>query len=86
MHEDYGDVVRFKGFLGQDYLQLTDPKALTHVLQNACYTWEKSEPNRERLIRLTGKSVVFVNGSFGLPSLSRAIVLIFEKKLNRSRS
>ncbi|GAA6059304.1 hypothetical protein JCM10212_005884 [Sporobolomyces blumeae] len=59
----YGGAVRYRGLLGQDFVLLTDPVAMTHLLTNDPYaTYEKPAELRGDLSTHLGKGVIFAEG------------------------
>ncbi|KAJ4471510.1 cytochrome P450 [Lentinula aciculospora] len=62
LQETYGDVVRFQGSFGSNYLMISDPKALQRIFQISGYRWRKS-PQRREFSRLTsGKGLGWADG------------------------
>ncbi|KAJ4468368.1 cytochrome P450 [Lentinula edodes] len=60
--ENYGDVVRFKGSFGSEYLMISDPKALQRIFQTSGYRWRKTPQRREFSRLLAGKGLAWADG------------------------
>ncbi|KAH7869953.1 cytochrome P450 [Lentinula edodes] len=60
--ENYGDVVRFKGSFGSDYLMISDPKALQRIFQTSGYRWRKTPQRREFSRLVAGKGLAWADG------------------------
>ncbi|KAJ4471511.1 cytochrome P450 [Lentinula aciculospora] len=60
--EAYGNVVRFKGSFGSDYLMLSDPKALQRIIQTSGYRWRKTPQRREFSRLVAGKGLAWADG------------------------
>jgi hypothetical protein len=60
--ETYGDVVRYKGLLGEDRILVSDPKALQHIFQTAGYSFAKPEDRRELSQLLAGRGILLAEG------------------------
>ncbi|KAG9221307.1 hypothetical protein CCMSSC00406_0009418 [Pleurotus cornucopiae] len=84
----YGDVVRIKGFMGEDRLLVSDPKALQYIYQTSGYHWPKVPERRELSRIITGQGLTWAEADvhkrqrkimlpgFGFPE-SRAFLPIF---------
>ncbi|KAJ3758781.1 cytochrome P450 [Lentinula raphanica] len=57
-----GDIVRFKGSFGSDYLMISDPKALQRILQTSGYKWRKTPQRREFSRLVAGKGLAWADG------------------------
>ncbi|KAJ3850478.1 cytochrome P450 [Lentinula lateritia] len=60
--QNYGDVVRFKGSFGSDYLMISDPKALQRIFQTSGYRWRKTPQRREFSRLVAGKGLAWADG------------------------
>ncbi|KAJ3929934.1 MAG: cytochrome P450 [Lentinula lateritia] len=60
--ENYGDVVRFKGSFGSDYLMISDPKALQRIFRTSGYRWRKTPQRREFSRLVAGKGLAWADG------------------------
>ena len=47
--EKFGKVVKYRGFMGESRLYVTDPKALQHILLNHSYEYPKPAQAREQM-------------------------------------
>ncbi|KAJ3513699.1 hypothetical protein NMY22_g14961 [Coprinellus aureogranulatus] len=73
MMEQYGGVVKFKGFLGESMLYVHDPKALQHVIVKEQHIYEESDlfisANELNfgpgLLATLGKAFIYLDGSEG---------------------
>ncbi|TFK50064.1 cytochrome P450 [Heliocybe sulcata] len=90
-HQTFGSVVRYKGILNDDYLMISDPKALQHILHTSAYHFVKDSGGKRALTHLlAGRSLNSVDGeehrrqrkvmlpAFGGPE-SRALFPVFTK-------
>ncbi|GAA5969353.1 hypothetical protein JCM8115_003109 [Rhodotorula mucilaginosa] len=60
--DEFGSVVRYTGFFGEDRLMLCDPAALNHVLVSRSYDYPKPEEVRGDLAMILGKGILFAEG------------------------
>ncbi|KAF8884009.1 cytochrome P450 [Infundibulicybe gibba] len=60
--EAYGDVVKFKAFLGEDRLLIADPKALQHIYHAAGYNYMKQSWRRELSRIVSGRGILWADG------------------------
>ncbi|KIY46094.1 cytochrome P450 [Fistulina hepatica ATCC 64428] len=60
--EKYGDIVRIPGPLWHDYLLISDPRALYHVLQAGGYRFYKDKERSHFTHLVTGSGIVYVDG------------------------
>lgn len=58
----YGGIVPFGGLFGEEWVLVTDPAALTHILVSHCYDFVKSAEVRGRLGRTLGEGLLFTEG------------------------
>ncbi|SGY17567.1 BQ5605_C015g07821 [Microbotryum silenes-dioicae] len=58
----YPGVFKYRGFLGEDRLCLTDPVALSHILVQNGYRYPKPNEVRGDLSRILGKGLLFAEG------------------------
>ncbi|SCV68130.1 BQ2448_251 [Microbotryum intermedium] len=58
----YPGVFKYRGFLGEDRLCVTDPVALSHVLVQNGYRYPKPSEVRGNLSRILGKGLLFAEG------------------------
>ncbi|KAJ3995670.1 cytochrome P450 [Lentinula boryana] len=58
----YGDIVRFKGSFGSDYIMISDPKALQRIFQTSGYRWRKTPQRREFSRLVAGKGLAWADG------------------------
>lgn len=61
--KQYGRVVRFRSYLGENRLYITDPKALRTILIQRPYDFIKSVPARSRTVQIFGNGLVFAEGA-----------------------
>lgn len=60
--KQFGGAVVYRGFLGNERLLLSDPKALMYVLQTRCYAFPKPRGARSALSNLLGEGVLTTEG------------------------
>lgn len=60
--EQFGKVVKYRGFMGESRLYVTDPKALQHILLNHSYEYPKPAQAREQMGTILGKGILFAEG------------------------
>ncbi|PPQ93824.1 hypothetical protein CVT25_013533 [Psilocybe cyanescens] len=60
--EQFGDVVKYKGYFGQDHLLISDPKALQFILHTAAYRFVKPPERRAISALLSGMGIVWAEG------------------------
>ncbi|KIY53214.1 cytochrome P450 [Fistulina hepatica ATCC 64428] len=60
--QQYGPVIRLKGPLGEDFLLVSDPKALQYIYQTSGYRFSKPPVTRIFLEVLTGKGLFWAAG------------------------
>jgi len=60
--EEHGPVLQYRGFLGDNRLYVSDPRALNHILLQKCYDWPKPPQTRGQLARILGKGILFAEG------------------------
>uniref|UniRef100_A0A0W0GAR6 Cytochrome p450 n=1 Tax=Moniliophthora roreri TaxID=221103 RepID=A0A0W0GAR6_MONRR len=84
----YGGIVRFKAAFGENWLLVSDPKAIRHILHMPNYRWERNKDMRNRSFLMTGPGISSVSGTdhrrhrramqpgFGGPA-SRALLPVF---------
>ncbi|GAA5992389.1 hypothetical protein JCM10908_000458 [Rhodotorula pacifica] len=60
--DEYGSVIRYTGFFGEDRLLLCDPTALNHVLVSRSYDYPKPDEVRGDLAMILGKGILFAEG------------------------
>ncbi|KAH7922165.1 cytochrome P450 [Leucogyrophana mollusca] len=58
----YGNVIRYKGALGEDILMVSDPKALQYIFQTSGYHFPKLPERRVLSRMLTGRGVTWAEG------------------------
>ncbi|KAJ3512933.1 hypothetical protein NMY22_g15191 [Coprinellus aureogranulatus] len=70
MMEQYGGVVKFKGFLGESMLYVHDPKALQHVIVKEQHIYEESD------LFISANELNFGPGL--LATLGKALIYLYE--------
>ncbi|KIJ66116.1 hypothetical protein HYDPIDRAFT_110276 [Hydnomerulius pinastri MD-312] len=58
----YGDIVRFKGVLGEDQLMVADPKALQWIFNTSAYHFPKQQSRRVVSQMINGKGIIWAEG------------------------
>ena len=61
--KQYGRIVRFRSYLRENRLYVTDPEALRTILIQRPYDFVKSVPARSRTIQILGNGLVFAEGA-----------------------
>lgn len=57
--KEYGPVLQYRGFLGQNRLYVSDVRALNYILMQRAYDWPKPQETRGQLARILGKGILF---------------------------
>ncbi|THU96525.1 cytochrome P450 [Dendrothele bispora CBS 962.96] len=60
--EEYGTIFKFAGCFGEEFLHISDPKALQHILHASSYHYPKTDDVRKATRRIFGRAIVWAEG------------------------
>ncbi|KAF9047484.1 cytochrome P450 [Panaeolus papilionaceus] len=60
--DTYGDIIRFKGPLGEDRILVIDPKALQYIFRTGGYNFIKPKERRDLSLLISGPGIVWADG------------------------
>ncbi|EPQ55440.1 cytochrome P450 [Gloeophyllum trabeum ATCC 11539] len=95
--DEFGSVIRYKGFLGKDMLMISDLKALQYILNTAAYKFDRPEAVRQALLTQDGPDLVWSEGeqhkrqrkvmlpAFGGPE-AKALYPVFKSKVEHLKT
>ncbi|KAG6808981.1 hypothetical protein H0H92_002099 [Tricholoma furcatifolium] len=58
----FGDVYKIKGFMGEDRLHISDPKAVQYIFQSSRYKFPKQLERREASRLVSGRGILWADG------------------------